>query len=473
MHRTATSLAHTRILVVEDEPACRDAVKTFLESDGAYVIPVASAEDAVAQLAADPFDVVITDIHLDGMDGIELLKQIRETGNDIPVLIITGFASIESAISALQLGADDYLIKPLTKSEIIVRATRNAISAYHLRAQNVILRSQLAESELSFQTVFDHTADMIFSFTLAADGQPMAFEQTSLSAVNCLGYPETTLRRMHMLDVIAKTHKEDTLSRLSSLNPLQSESFDTVLLSADGKRIPVELNCHLLQSPERRLVIAIARNASDRVEIEAKFANMLEEERSRMGRELHDTVCQDLTSIDILTKALSTSDSSNDIDALRSAAASALDTTRQLCKGLIPTFNDTSEFNLAVEELLETHKSRHGIDYSLNMGPAATVDGFNGLLHLFRIIQEATNNTVKHGKAKHITVTITCDSDTCRLTVSDDGQGLTAEHSPNDGMGMLIMRQRARILGASLSVSNNGNGTTVECCWQHGDTDNA
>ena len=235
----------------------------------------------------------------------------------------------------------------------------------------------------------------------------------------------------------------------------------------------MELNCHLLQSPERRLVIAIARNASDRVEIEAKFANMLEEERSRMGRELHDTVCQDLTSIDILTKALSPSDSSDDIDAIRSAAAAALDTTRQLCKGLIPTFNDTSEFNLAVAELLETHKSRHGIDYSMDTGTTAKVDSFNGLLHLFRIIQEATNNTVKHGKAKHITVTITCDSDTCRLTVSDDGQGLAAEHSPNDGMGMLIMRQRSRILGASLSVSSNGNGTTVECCWQHGDKDNA
>ncbi len=471
MHAPDQCLAHTRILVVEDEPVCRNAVKAFLESAKAQILPVATAEEAIKCMATESFDAIVTDIRLGAMDGIELLKRIRGEGNDIPVIVMTGFASMQSAISALQCGADDYLIKPITNPDSIIRATRNAIDRFHLRTQNAMLRGQLKESELSYQTVFDHTADMIFSFPIAEDGEPGAMETTNLPASDTLGYKDTTLRKMTLLDVIGLAHRQDMRKHLAGLSSNGKELFDTMLITADGKHIPCEMSCHMLQSPGRNMVLVLARDISDRVEIEARFANMLEEERFHMGRELHDAVCQDLASIEIIGKL--SDDDSRETAAMKSAASSALAAARQLSQGLLPSFEDGCELRDAVETLLQRQQDHHGIKCDMTFDDSATTIESHGLLHLFRIIQEATNNTVKHGDAKNIDVELKKTGELFQLTISDDGTGLESPKVAGNGMGALIMRQRARILGASLSISGNDNGTIVECNWQNGVKQNA
>ncbi len=462
MHQPDTCLKLMHVMVVEDEPTCRHAVRIFLERAGAAVSPAASAEEALQLFKSRAFDAIITDIRLDGMDGIELLKNVRAQGSDIPVIVMTGHASMQSAISALKLGADDYLLKPITNAGSIVRATRNAIDRMNLRTQNAVLSSQLHESELSFRAIFDQTEDMILTFTLKPDGTPSRLDQCNAMAISTLGYSDKALRQMTVLDLLARSHRDAALRALAGPDR-QPQAIDTMLVTAAGAQLPAELHCHRLASNDQIRVIVIARNAAARIDTETHFANALEAERSQLGRELHDVVCQDLASIHMLA---SPEPKGNDMEHIRSAAASAMDSARSLSKGLLPVFHDSEDFRTAVEELLRTHKERHGIDYSFNMDCTPVTSGENGMLHVFRIVQEATNNTVKHAQASMIEVSMNLENGVQALTVSDNGSGPSSGAS---GMGTLIMNQRARIVGASLSISDNGNGTTVKCCWQNGD----
>ena len=110
-----------RILVVDDEPAVCNLLVSFLES---LSYQVETAPDGLAGLdkyARGHFDLVITDLSMPNMDGIELVKQIRAIDDEAVVLMITGYPTIGSVVEAVKLGATDYITKPFTLDEIKIR----------------------------------------------------------------------------------------------------------------------------------------------------------------------------------------------------------------------------------------------------------------------------------------------------------------------------------------------------------------
>jgi DNA-binding NtrC family response regulator len=107
-----------RILVVDDDASIRETFEHHLARQGHEVSTAESAEDALAQLSGFEPVVVITDIRMPGMDGIELLKRVREASKDIDVLVITAHEDMKTAVSAMKAGAYDYLVKPLDLDQI-------------------------------------------------------------------------------------------------------------------------------------------------------------------------------------------------------------------------------------------------------------------------------------------------------------------------------------------------------------------
>jgi diguanylate cyclase (GGDEF)-like protein len=112
LRQTAAS-PEKKILVVEDDPVARESLDEFLRLSGFAVLSVDNAPDALQLLAQDDVDLVLTDLVMPEMDGISLTRSIREKNKDIPVLVITGFASIEYAVEAIKAGAADFITKPL------------------------------------------------------------------------------------------------------------------------------------------------------------------------------------------------------------------------------------------------------------------------------------------------------------------------------------------------------------------------
>jgi two-component system, OmpR family, response regulator len=110
-----------RILVAEDELALADALRTRLQADGHAVDSVADGTDAVAFAATYPYDLVILDVVLPGIDGFAVCAELRNRRSDVPVLMLTALDSVEDRIQGLDMGADDYLGKPFAMDELLAR----------------------------------------------------------------------------------------------------------------------------------------------------------------------------------------------------------------------------------------------------------------------------------------------------------------------------------------------------------------
>ena len=133
-------MASLQVLVVDDEPAIRQMLTLMLMRAGYEVEAAASAEEASARLAKGEFDVALCDIKLPGMDGIELLRRTKAAGSDVFFIMITAFASMDTAIEALKAGATDYIVKPARNEEILHRL-RQIEALRGLKNENRALRN--------------------------------------------------------------------------------------------------------------------------------------------------------------------------------------------------------------------------------------------------------------------------------------------------------------------------------------------
>lgn len=107
-----------RLLIVEDEETLRESLGRVLVQEGYEVDSVGSSEAALQIISEKSYELIITDIILPGINGIQLLKKCREKNPEMRVIIITAFASIETAVEAIRAGAFDYLVKPIVHREI-------------------------------------------------------------------------------------------------------------------------------------------------------------------------------------------------------------------------------------------------------------------------------------------------------------------------------------------------------------------
>jgi DNA-binding response OmpR family regulator len=111
----------THILVVDDEPAIVTVIRERLEREGLDVRAVASGEEALAAIEARPADLVVLDIMLPGIDGFEVLRRLRNAGHTVPVIVLTARDEDIDKIVGLEMGADDYLVKPFNPRELSAR----------------------------------------------------------------------------------------------------------------------------------------------------------------------------------------------------------------------------------------------------------------------------------------------------------------------------------------------------------------
>ncbi len=133
-----------RILIVDDEPGIRQSLKGVFEDEGFTTEAVASGEECLKKIESNSYDLVLLDVWLPGADGLETLRRLREKSPDTRVVMISGHATIATAVSATKLGAYDFIEKPLSLEHTLLIA-RNALSHRRLEKANDLLRHQLED----------------------------------------------------------------------------------------------------------------------------------------------------------------------------------------------------------------------------------------------------------------------------------------------------------------------------------------
>src|SRR5512143_1227589 len=135
------------ILIVDDEEGVRKSLSILFQKEGHRVCPASNGEDAIRQFGSQSFDLVITDLRMDGMNGIELLNRMREHRVQVPVIIMTAFGTIDSGVEAMRLGATEYVAKPFAYDELVHPANRAIERSAAARDMAVMLRNRSSVDE--------------------------------------------------------------------------------------------------------------------------------------------------------------------------------------------------------------------------------------------------------------------------------------------------------------------------------------
>ena len=161
----------TKILIVDDEMIMRESLAGWLERDGHKVVSAASGEDAMEILQNSRFDVLLVDIKMEGMSGLEVLRLVKESDPEVAVVMITAYGSISTAIEAMKNGAYDYLLKPFDPDALGVLIDKIIEHQAQVR-ENIYLREQ-HKDRTRFESMIGQSRAMRAIFDLIEDVAPM------------------------------------------------------------------------------------------------------------------------------------------------------------------------------------------------------------------------------------------------------------------------------------------------------------
>ena len=144
-----------RILLAEDEISLAKAIKKILQSNNYEVDSVDNGDDAIYYLLSDNYDIAIIDIMLNGLDGISVVKEVREKGCDASIIMLTALSDIDKKVEALDLGANDYLTKPFSARELLARLRSITRGSNSIDSKVVLGNTTLNRTNFLLSTIYD------------------------------------------------------------------------------------------------------------------------------------------------------------------------------------------------------------------------------------------------------------------------------------------------------------------------------
>jgi len=215
--------------------------------------------------------------------------------------------------------------------------------------------------------------------------------------------------------------------------------------------------------------LAFRQRLEERKRLEREILRVSESERWQIGRDLHDSLGQQLTGIAFLAKALEQKLAMKGLPEASHAARiikevnEAATLTRRLSRGLCPVELEARGLMAALEKLATDAERVFGISCVFECDQTILIHDPAVPMHLYRIAQEALNNAVKHGRAKHVVIRFNSSGDRGTLTVRDDGVGMPKVLDKGKGLGLEIMRYRADMIDGFLEIRRPAGGGTLIC----------
>jgi signal transduction histidine kinase len=257
---------------------------------------------------------------------------------------------------------------------------------------------------------------------------------------------------------------------------LRIDHFETTRVRKDGERIEVSLSISPIKDADGNVIAvsAIARDMTERMRLQREVLEIAASEQRRIGQDLHDGTGQELTGLAMMTERLAGELAAKKLPESKTAATivdgleEALSHVRALSKGLVPVEVDVEGLMIALSELASRTSDLHDVTCTFECDEPVCVLDNQTAMHLYRLSQEAVTNAVKHGHGHNIRILLTDDTELLTLKIEDDGQGFEPEQEVSAGSGLRIMRYRAELIGATLSMTSaEPHGTIITCNVPH------
>lgn len=306
--------------------------------------------------------------------------------------------------------------------------------------------------------------------TVGADGH---FKQLSPAWAPTLGW---SIRRLTSRPVIDFVHAADRRPLIDLLGGLAGHDrvaeFEYRWLCRDGGYKWLHWQAKRLRSHDGQLQ-AVVHDLTELMYLRRQLLEAADQERERLGRELHDGLCQNLAGIAALGSALSrrlaTSGAAaciNDLDEIGTLLNHAVVHVRDLAHGLCPAALRSAGIAVALQALADNVQALFGVACVFDgRQPCPPLDAETAL-HLYRITQQAAHNALSHGRASRIEITLGVAAAEGFVNIRDDGSGLPESDTVQRSLGMQSMAYRAQLIGGALTVQRNlPRGTRVSCCF--------
>jgi signal transduction histidine kinase len=504
-----------RILVIDDEKAVRESSVALLTRRGYEAYSAGSGQEALELIQKESFDLLLLDVRMPGMDGIEVLRQATELVPDIQVVMLTGHGTMDTAIEALEYGAIGFLRKPVTIEDLQI-SIKDALARGSTRRENARLTSLLPLFKLNEQLLSEIDEEKIIDLILktvntetGADTIEVIMQDTagnltrmSLEGVTSVS-KDNTLR--HGEDIIKKV--SDTMKPLVySINDGKiHENWDDVQLINGGYEIYIpliardktigimkigktpphkplrfsELDFLFTLCGQGSIAISNSRLYESLVKAHLEVEDLLkrvitntEDERLRISLELHDGPIQSIAASQFAIQACRAllDENPDEVDKkLQNTGQVLLESTHQLRRivsDLHPPDLEKSGLIAAIQEYLSIIENERQVNCHIKVRGEPRNLKYDTERAIYYIVREAITNSKKHADASTLEVILEYGENELFVSIRDDGIGFNPlGHAHNrmiEHVGLRSINERARVLQAELNIdSEPGKGTVI------------
>jgi PAS domain S-box-containing protein len=335
----------------------------------------------------------------------------------------------------------------------------------------IIAQKLQAEAALKerYVELFENANDIVFTHDLAG-----RITSINKAGERLLQRPREQIVGRKLLDLVAEEQRADAdewVAQVVKGAELPPAEWD--FLNAAGQRVKLEVSTRMVEQGGKQVEVeGIGRDITERKQLEREILAASNREQRRIGHDLHDGVCQQLAAIayrtDVLADQLQEKGdaASGEAEKIGRLIAETITQTRGVARGLFPVRLEENGLVSALEEMAANASNLYGIKCRFTCDPVPPSLENGTALHLYYIAQEALLNAAKHGKASNVLINLSRANERLSLTVQDDGAGFALPGTGGTGMGIRIMRYRARVIGATLDLkSKPGQGTQVTCLF--------
>ena len=346
---------------------------------------------------------------------------------------------------------------------------RNIRAQNRMLEQKVLKRTTQLRTEMEYsKKILDSSPSIIFGFS--TDG--------SLTYINPSGESMLACSREKMLgekwwNLIAFQDDQDQLKQIH--NELQDYDFydqemDLTIQTGKTHHLVWNFVNHFNEKGKLQETLAFGLDMTD--QIEREISKTSAREQRRIGQEIHDSVCQTLTGVTLMCESLEKKkDQMQEDDAavilqVLNHVQRANDQSRRIAHGLYLHELEADGLETALIALTENIENLFRLPCSYRSNKPFSIDNVDVATQIYRIVQEAMSNAAKYSQSTRIQLQVEVEADNIRFVISDDGIGFKVSDSSNKGMGLNIMRHRAKLIHAAFEIQSQINkGTTVRCTF--------
>ncbi|PKD42913.1 PAS domain S-box protein [Rhodohalobacter barkolensis] len=396
--------------------------------------------------------------------GLRLCRLTRasERGKHRTVIAVISKEHMEHLHRMLDAEVDQYITESLFDEQRLDVRLAFAEKMARNKEEQFLIEQKLRESEARARSILRTTVDAII--TIDRHAQIRTFNK---AAEDLFLYKASEVIGKNVKLLMPQPYRREHDDYINNYHNTGHKKIigigrEVTGLRKDGSSFPMYLAVSEVNVNGQRLYTGIVRDITEQRRLEQEVLRISEHERHRIGQDLHDGLGQMLTGISLINRNIANSlrdenhPLAEEVDDITRLVKEADEYARSLSRGLIPVEFEGQGLKAALERMMKNAEKLFNITCKLEAPDNLQFEDSTNLTHLYRVVQEATSNAVKHGNASEVHISIDSDEERLVIKIEDNGTGFSDDWEEERGLGVRIMHFRSQLIGANLEIGSSG-----------------